>query len=663
MSEYLTVTKTLSWPRLPLEGAIDLTYRCNNACRHCWTRLPLDAPEKQRELSFDEIRRVAHEARGLGCRKWSISGGEPMVRHDFAEIFDYLTGRSAGYSLNTNGTLITPEIAQLMKRKGDKMVALYGATADVYDHVTRRPGGFEQAMQGIAYLKEAGAGFTVQLIPVRDNRRQWDAMVALAESLSPRWRAGASWLYLSDCGAPARDAEIAAQRLDPHDVVALDPPDLSHEERMAEMEAGAGPPGGCAPARQGDDRLFAGCIERRRDFHVDAYGGMSFCCFIKDSELRYDLRRGTVREAWEEFIPSLAGRVRGDREYFANCGACARRSDCRWCPAYGFLEHRRYSAPVTYLCAVTHECLNFKEDRQRRHRRHFQVAGISVRVESDLPITDTTFTPALEKFHVDRPGEDLITIRHHFGLPDLDGQDLGVEIFRNPPWAIYRKGDSWIYRGIYSDGAQERPHQVAVFNRDHTHARIYNPNAEIFERGKLHSLTLFPTDQILLARLLSDRGGCFLHASGVILNGEGLVFVGHSEAGKSTTVKLLDGRAEILCDDRIIVRRWPDGFKIHGCWSHGEVPKVSSASAPLGAILFLKKSADNQITPLDDRKLIVQRLLACLVKPLVTADWWEKSLDVIEILAREARCYEMEFDKSGAIVPLLEDLTTKCTKY
>ena len=28
-------------PRLPLKGSLDLTYRCNNNCRHCWLRIPL----------------------------------------------------------------------------------------------------------------------------------------------------------------------------------------------------------------------------------------------------------------------------------------------------------------------------------------------------------------------------------------------------------------------------------------------------------------------------------------------------------------------------------------------------------------------------------------------------------------------------------------------
>jgi MoaA/NifB/PqqE/SkfB family radical SAM enzyme len=139
-------------PRLPLDGALDLTYRCNNNCRHCWLWLPSNAPQGQQELSLGEIQRVVHEARQMGCQAWAISGGEPMLRPDFSEIFDLITRKSVSYSLNTNGTLITPEIARLLTRKGRKMVALYGATADVHDRVTRIPGSFEATMRGFVYL-------------------------------------------------------------------------------------------------------------------------------------------------------------------------------------------------------------------------------------------------------------------------------------------------------------------------------------------------------------------------------------------------------------------------------------------------------------------------------------------------------------------------------
>jgi hypothetical protein len=121
-------------------------------------------------------------------------------------------------------------------------------------------------------------------------------------------------------------------------------------------------------------------------------------------------------------------------------------------------------------------------------------------------------------------------------------------------------------------------------------------------------------------------------------------------------VKMLQGKAEILCDDRNIVRRWPEGWRVHGTWSHGEVPQVSSASAPLGAILFLQKSNRNRLRLLENRKEIVTRLLSCLIRPMASTDWWEKMLALIGSVAREIPCYQMEFDQSGNVVVVLKDL-------
>jgi MoaA/NifB/PqqE/SkfB family radical SAM enzyme len=696
-TEFTERVQAGAFPRLPLQGSIDLTYRCNNNCRHCWLHVPATATEP--ELSLDEIRRIADEARSLGCREWSISGGEPMLRPDFPEIFDYLTGKARSYTLNTNGTLITSEIARLLTRRGSKMVALYGATAEVHDHVTRNPGSFDALMRGFRYLKEAGAGFIVQIVPMRDNYPQYEEMVKLAKSLSPHYRVGAAWLYLSACGSAQRNAEICRQRLDPKDVVALDQPDLAYEE-----SEGTESTVHRRPLTAGeDDRIFAGCIAARRDFHIDSCGGMTFCSFIKDPALRYDLRKGTFRTAWDEFIPGLADKVRGGDEYRENCGSCESRRDCRWCGVYGFLEHGRYGAKVEYLCDVARENRNLKEQWQRDHRRYFETAGITIQVESDLPFTDQTFHPKFRKFQKDGPGPDTVTIRHHFGMPDMKPDELGREVYRKPPWAIYRRGRSWIYLGISPDADDKDLHQVVVFNNDYSRGEFYRPDDASFRRGNLHSITLFPTDQILLAQLLADRQACFLHSAGAIIRpsaldstdsspynrqsaidnrqsslmAAGLLFVGHSEAGKSTTVKLIQDRAEILCDDRNIVRKEGGGkgggrdgadgeqghFRVYGSWSHGEVPLVSASSAPLRAILFIKQSPDNRLVPLTDRSEVLKRLLACVIRPLETADWWQKTFSVIEALAREVPCYIMEFDKGGRIVEqilaLAKDIETK----
>jgi hypothetical protein len=213
-----------------------------------------------------------------------------------------------------------------------------------------------------------------------------------------------------------------------------------------------------------------------------------------------------------------------------------------------------------------------------------------------------------------------------------------------------------MYLGISPTPGNPDLHRVAVFDDGHSRWSIYNPNEEGFRRGGLYSLTLFPSDQILLARLLPDRQACFLHAAGMAINGQGLLFVGHSEAGKSTMVTMLREEGDILCDDRMIVRRWPDRFRVHGSWSHGDVPQVSAADAPLRAILLLEKAGTNHLELLEDRKEIVRRLPFFLIKPVVTADWWEKVLGLVETMAREVPVYRLRFDRSGGVKDVLRPL-------
>lgn len=662
---YVHTHRSGQLPRLPLEGAIDLTYRCNNRCRHCWLWEADIETVQKKELTFEEIRRIVDEARALGCREWSISGGEPMLRPDFPEIFDYITRHSPhGYGLNTNGTLITPEIAQLMTRKGSKIIAIYGATAEVYDHITRNPGGFEQMMQGFSYLKEAGAGFTIQLVPLKDNLDQWDEMVALAKSLSSSWKTSSPWMFMSASGSAARNQEIMAQRIPPARVIQLDPPLVNRQEQQENL--------GMDSSRQSvagkDHRLFAQCIENRRDFHVDAYGGMSWCIYIKDPALRYDLRQGSVQDAWENFIPSMADKVCGDQEWVENCGSCELRDDCRWCGAYAYLETGRFSAPIPYLCEITKEGQKYMDEWKNKHRRYFQVAGLTVRVDSDLDLTEVFFRDKIYNFGVDGPGDDNITISQHFELPDLVGKDLGEVIYRRLPWQISRKDGNYFYRGIV-DGMEDMTTVLAIFNEDHTQATVYVPvnYEESVRKTGMVSLSLLPSDQLWLCPVVADRQGVLMHSAAAIVNGQGLVFVGHSEAGKSTTMEMLMDadkkgvlEAEVLCDDRNVIRKWPEkGWQVYGTWSHGTVEVVSPSSAPLSGIFFLEKSAVNQIDPITDKKLIWTHLLSKLIRGLVTAEWWQKELDILEEIVSEVPFYRMQFDKTGDIVPLLAEMSSK----
>ena len=292
------------------------------------------------------------------------------------------------------------------------------------------------------------------------------------------------------------------------------------------------------------------------------------------------------------------------------------------------------------------------------NRRCYRVGGVTICVESDLPITDRTFHAKFKRFECSASGEVTISLRHHFFIPVLEERDMGVKVHQYPPWVIYRAEKYWTYLGGYDDDQSRPISQVAVFNPDHTKADIYHhpEGLKIFQKGGVASLSLLPTDQIILARVLADRQDCILHSGGIIFENNGLLFVGHSDAGKSTLVTMLQQTAEILCDDRIIIRQQPAGCYIYGTWFHGDVPQVSPASAPLKAILFLKQARSNQVIRLDNRQEIIRSLLACLIKPLATADWWHSMLTLVPQIAAAVPCYSLEFDKSGRIVELLRGI-------
>lgn len=297
------------------------------------------------------------------------------------------------------------------------------------------------------------------------------------------------------------------------------------------------------------------------------------------------------------------------------------------------------------------------KNKDAQHRRYFKIAGITIQVECDLPFESTTFHSRFKHFEVNKPGEDIISIHHHFSLPVLSANDLGKQIYRKPPWIIYKKGSSWIYLGILAGQKNNVFHQMVTFNSNHSRAEIFNNSKDPFLKGNLNSLTMLPTDQIIMARIIADRQGCYLHSCGVNFNGSGLLFVGHSKAGKSTMAALLKGEAQILCDDRMIIRRHKTkGFEIHGTWSHGIIADVSNNSAPLKAILFLEKAKTNRLIPLIKNNDRIIRILSCLIKPFITADWWEKTLTLVERISIEVPCYRLQFKKDKQVISLLKYL-------
>ncbi|MBU1344822.1 MAG: hypothetical protein KKE44_19230 [Proteobacteria bacterium] len=294
--------------------------------------------------------------------------------------------------------------------------------------------------------------------------------------------------------------------------------------------------------------------------------------------------------------------------------------------------------------------------------KYYAVAGITIQVNSDLPITENTFHPRFKLFEVDGPGVDNVVIHHHFYLPDplLKNHDSQKnEIYKKDQWQIYKTNDAWIYKfhPVFPDDPDHSA--VGIFNLNHRHVDIYTCDIDKVKYANHHfnALTLFNSDQVLFSKILSDRNGLIIHSNGFDMDGNGILLAGRSGAGKSTLSKMLKAdNMKILCDDRMFIARPGTDFWIYGNWCHGSVPDISQGSAPLKAIFFLKQSKTNQIVLFKDVSALIPLLMKSIVKPFLDKEGWDKTLTTIKDLIETIPCYQLEFDLSGNICKNIRNL-------
>jgi len=290
--------------------------------------------------------------------------------------------------------------------------------------------------------------------------------------------------------------------------------------------------------------------------------------------------------------------------------------------------------------------------------KFYKVAGITIQVTSAYPISENTFHPKFKQFEVPGPGSDNVMIYHHFNLPkSVDTIEAGgKEIYHKNQWQIFKTDETWIYRYTSLSPENLVENAIGIMSNDYRSIHIYTENLsrEKYSRAGFAALTLFNTDQMIFTKLLSDRNGVMIHSNGFNINGNGVLLAGVSGSGKSTLTAMLKKQGhEILCDDRMFVRKIEDEFCIFGNWCYGSHPDVSSSSAPLKGFLFLKKATQNRIKEITQPDRIAAHLLKVIVKPLLDVDGWEKYFATIEELRKKTRFFQIEFDLSGNICDVL----------
>lgn len=155
----------------------------------------------------------------------------------------------------------------------------------------------------------------------------------------------------------------------------------------------------------------------------------------------------------------------------------------------------------------------------------------------------------------------------------------------------------------------------------------------------------YPLDELLFTNLLALGRGIELHGCGLVDEaGNGLLFVGHSGAGKSTTAGLWAQApgVRILSDDRIIVRLIDGELRMYGTPWHGEARHARPEHAVLRRVLVLEHGASNEMELLP-RVVAASALMSRSFVPHYSAPGLDFSLSFVAQVVNLVPCEVLRF--------------------
>ena len=166
---------------------IELTERCNNNCIHCCINLPAeDQTARNSEMSTVQIKSILTEAAALGCLQVRFTGGEPLLRPDFADL--YLFARKLGLKVQifTNACLFTPSRISLLADVPPLVpleITVYGMCRKSYEAISRVPGSFDQFREGVSNLLQKNVPFIVKAAVLPPNISELDELESWARTI------------------------------------------------------------------------------------------------------------------------------------------------------------------------------------------------------------------------------------------------------------------------------------------------------------------------------------------------------------------------------------------------------------------------------------------------------------------------------------------------
>ena len=154
----------------PLMVELTVTEQCNHQCPHCYN--PWRKREKKAEcISIETLTEVIRKLEDAEVFHVAISGGEPLLHPDFLTIVDLFSSSKLSFSINSNLTCISEDLAQSLanKRLESILTSLPSSSEEKCDVCTGQKNSLRRIKEGISICRKHGIEVLVNCVITKTN--------------------------------------------------------------------------------------------------------------------------------------------------------------------------------------------------------------------------------------------------------------------------------------------------------------------------------------------------------------------------------------------------------------------------------------------------------------------------------------------------------------
>ena len=304
---------------VPISIHLDVTYRCNERCVHCY----LDH-EDHGEMTTAEIKGVLDQLAEAGVFFLTFSGGEVFLRRDFFEILEYARLLQFNVKIKTNAVMIREAEAQRIRALGVDtiQISVYSHRPEVHDAITKLPGSLKRTIKAIRFMVDQGLKVTIANVLMTLNRHDSDGVQKLAVELGAHYTLDPTITPKMDGDTSILSLRISGEEL----------PDVFRNPNLVpNMEEFCAPP---KPVSD-DDLEGCSCSAGHSFCYISPYGDVFPC-------VQFPLPSGNIRQQKFLDIWNHSPELKEVRSIKAKdltvCSSCSHVSSCSRCPGLAYME-------------------------------------------------------------------------------------------------------------------------------------------------------------------------------------------------------------------------------------------------------------------------------------------------------------------------------------